>query len=140
MAEQGSTGRRCAGSSELHGTTTQLIWAPGETFTVEDKPEITDDTIAIDILAAARDMPGASWSRIREHVTGNATDSAKVRDKLLELGQIVNTAARQGYYNLHLPDDPTLNRSELGTGLERLTFPIPAGADEPEPFPRSRRK
>lgn len=124
-------------SSELHGTTTQLVWAPGETFTVEEKPEITDETIATGIIAAVRDNPGASWSKVRDsdHVTGNATQCATVRDRLLELGQIVNTATREGYFNLVLPDTPEDTRSQLGTGLERLTFPIPAGADEPSRSP-----
>ncbi len=83
-------------SSELHGTTTQLVWSDGESFVVEDKPEVTEDTIATDIIEAVRDLPGGSWTKIRDRVTGKATDAARVRDRLLAAGQLVNTAGREG--------------------------------------------
>ena len=118
-------------ASDLHATSTQLIWAPGDGFTVETKPEVTDDTIADEILAAALETPGASWSKIRERVTSNATEAARVRDRLIATGQLVNTAARKGYFNLTLPDDPTFTRSEPGTALERLPFHLPDGVADP---------
>jgi archaellum biogenesis ATPase FlaH len=117
-------------SSAMHGTTTHLLWAEGETFIVEAKPEVTEDTIADDLLAAARDNPGASWTKIREHITGNTTDAAKVRDRLIAAGTLINSAARDGYFNLWHHDDPAAPRSDAGTALERLTLLPPAGATE----------
>jgi hypothetical protein len=118
-------------ASALHDTKTHLTWAEGESFTVEEKPEVSDDTIADDLLDAVRANPGASWSKLREHVTGNATECAKVRDRLIAAGTLVNSAARDGYFNLWHHDDPACPRSEPGTALERLSFLPPAGASEP---------
>lgn len=84
-------------ASDLHATTIQLLWEPGESFTVEAKPEITEDTIERDILAAVGDAPGGSWSKIRAAVTGNTTQAANVRDRLLSAGVLVNRPARQGH-------------------------------------------
>lgn len=120
-------------SSALHGTTTQLVWADGESFTVEAKPEISEDTMTTELLAAVRENPGGSWSKIREHVTGKAAEIARVRDRLLHDGAIVNAATREGYFQLWLPDDPATpadTRSRLGTAWERLPFLPPAGAGE----------
>ena len=123
-------------ASDLHQTSTHLLWADHESFTVEAKAEITDETIADEILAAVLELPGGSWSKIREQVTGNASESARVRDRLLAAGQILNTAKRDGYFNLWNADDPA-TRSEAGTTLERLPFSAPERDGHPEPFPRS---
>jgi hypothetical protein len=117
-------------SSALHETTSHLLWADGESYTVEVKPEITEDTMADDLLEAVRENPGGSWSKIRDRVTGNATDAAKVRDRLIAAGTLVNSAARDGYFNLWHVDDPACPRSEPGTALERLSLLPPAGASE----------
>jgi hypothetical protein len=122
-------------SSALHATSTNLIWDDGESFIVEAKPEVTEDTMTDDLLAAVGENPGGSWTKIREHVTGKATDVAKVRDRLLAQGVIVNSAGRDGHFNLWLSDDPAAPRSLPGTARERLTCPPPAGTDEPVPFP-----
>ena len=122
-------------ASDLHGTSTQLIWADGESFTVDDKPEVTVDTMAADIVAAVRDMPGSSWTSLRNHITGNLTEAATVRDQLVRDGVIVNNSARRGHFNLWLPDIPEATRSGLGTGPERLSFPTPASAPDPSRSP-----
>ena len=73
--------------------------------------------------------------KIRTHVTGKKTHMAKVRDRLLVAGAIINTASRVGYFNLALPDTPDETRSRVGTGWERLSFPSPDGATEPSRSP-----
>jgi hypothetical protein len=118
-------------ASDLHGTSTQLVWAPGDTFTVEDKPEVTVDSMAAELIDAVRVHPGASWSKVRPLVRGNDGEKADVRDRLIRNGALVNTAARQGHFNLCLSDDPAATRAEASTGLARLSFPLGAGADEP---------
>ena len=65
-AAPASTGRRPDGRAQLHGTTTQLVWADGESFTVEAKPEVTEDTMADELLEAVRAHPGDSWTKIRD--------------------------------------------------------------------------
>lgn len=117
-------------ASDLHGTSWHLAWRPGESFELEDKPEVTEDTIADGILAAITANPGGSWSKIRDHVTGKTIDAQRIRDRLLAGGTIINTAARDGYFNLWHHDDPDLTRSPAGTAWERLTIPPPAGAPE----------
>ena len=91
--------------------------------------------MADQMLAAALELPGGSWSKIREKVTGNATDSANVRDRLISDGLLINTSARHGYFCLWHHDDPASSRSELGTGLERLTDPSSPGGAEPSRSP-----
>ncbi len=120
--------------SALHATSTHLLWAEGESFTVEDKPEVNDDTIAADILAALLELPGSSWSKIRRRVTGNASEAARVRDQLLASGRIVNTAKRDGFFNLWNADDPA-TRSEPGTTLELLSISASNGTAYPSLSP-----
>jgi hypothetical protein len=124
-------------ASVYHKTTLELAWTDGEGFDLIAHPEITEDTIADGLLAAVRETPGGSWSKIRanENVRGNATECARVRDRLLATGRLLNSAARDGYFNLWLSDDPAATRSEPGTGLERLPFPTPDGGDEPSRSP-----
>ncbi len=125
-------------SSALHETSTHLLWAEGESYTVEKKPDVTPDTIAENLLAAIGENGGASWTKIRDLndddgkkiIAGNTTEKAKIRDRLLAEGVIVNTA-RKGLYNLWRADDPACPRSEPGTGPERLPFTSPDGASEP---------
>ena len=130
-------------SSHLHGTTTNLVWAEGETFTIEEREEITEATMADTILAAARELPGGSWTKIRELrtasgekvVRGNATEAAAIRDRLIRDGLLVNSASREGQFSLWVADDPAAPRSELGTGLERLPNATPGRAAEPTRSP-----
>lgn len=119
-------------ASALHGTALQLAWADGESFTVEAKPDVTDDTMTDDLLEAVRANPGASWTKLRdlEAVRGKATDLAKLRDRLINDGTLVNSSARDGYFNLWHRDDPAAPRSHPGTAWERLTDAPPAGTSE----------
>jgi hypothetical protein len=126
-------------ASSLHGTSTHLVWAEGETFTVDAKPEITEDGMRDALLNAVRANPGGSWSKIRDSrddqggklVRGNLTKLEALRDRLLTEGHLVNGATREGHFKLWLTDDPAARRSDAGTGLERLTFHPPASEDDP---------
>lgn len=122
-------------SSRLHGTSTTLLWADGDAFTVEEREQVSEDTIAADILAAATELPGGSWTKIRDKVKGNAVEIAEVRDRLLKEGALVNTATRDNYFNLWVADDPAASRTNVGTALERPTFPFPEDGTPTEPYP-----
>jgi hypothetical protein len=125
-------------SSALHGTTTHLQWADGDSFTVREREEITEDSMVEAMLEATRLLPGGSWTKIRELqrdgrkvVRGNATEAAAVRDRLIKDGRLINSAAREGHFNLWVAEDPAAPRSSAGTGLERARSPSPDGAPEP---------
>jgi AAA domain-containing protein len=126
-------------SSVLHKTTSQLLWADGETFTLDTKPEITDDTMRTELLDAVRNYPGSSWTKIRElhnndgtkRVRGNLTELQTLRDTLLAEGALRNLAAREGSFELWIADDPTATRSDAGTAPERPAFSPPASEEEP---------
>jgi hypothetical protein len=80
-------------SSEQHGTTMQLLWADGDGFTVEDKPEVDDETLAEQIVAVIAADPGLSWGKVEEATPGVARERRRAaRDGLLQAGQIVNIA------------------------------------------------
>lgn len=130
-------------SSELHGTTTQLLWADGESYTLEARPEVTEDSISEQLLAVVREHPGASWSKIRDlrdhegqkRIRGKGTTLDTVRDRLIAAGTLINAAPRKGQFALWVSDDPAAPRSPTGTDWERLTFPPPADEPDPDPFP-----
>ncbi len=127
-------------SSLLHGKTTHLLWADGESFTVDEREAVTASTMVDEILAAVLESPGASWTKLRPRVRGNETEKAAVRDRLIADGLLVNQTAREGQFRLWHADDPAATRSELRTGLERLPFPTPereAAAVPVPPFQRS---
>jgi hypothetical protein len=129
--------QKCRWASALHETSSHLIWADGETYTVEAKPEVTDDTMRDDLLTAVRENGGTSWTKLRDNrdVRGNGTELATVRDRLIAEGALVNTAARDGHFKLWQPDDPACPRSHAGTAPERLTGTPPADEAEADPFP-----
>jgi hypothetical protein len=122
-------------ASELHGTSQHLLWTDGEGFDVEKREEITEDTIAEGLLAAAREHSGESWTKMREHVKGNATDKARVRDRLIAAGTLLNVPRREGGFNLWRHDDPAAPRSEPGTAQERIAEATPEEGAEHVPFP-----
>lgn len=114
--------------SALHDTTTHLLWADGDSFTVEEREEITEATMVDELLAAVRELPGGSWTKIRPQVRGNDADKATLRDRLISDGVLVNVAAREGHFTLWLAEDPAAPRAELSTGLARASAASPEGA------------
>ncbi len=115
-------------ASALHLTTTQLSWADGDGFSIVDKPEITEATIADEILEAVRDESGSSWTKLRPRIRGNDADKARIRDRLIRDGVLVNTATREGHFNLWRADDPAAPRADVSTGL--ASEATPRGASE----------
>lgn len=113
--------KKCRWAGSLHGATWHLHWRNGETFELEDKPVVSIDTIEADLLAAVAETPGASWARSRDRITGNDKDKAKIRDRLLADGTLVNVPARKGQFNLYPADHPEATRASLSTGLARPT-------------------
>jgi hypothetical protein len=122
-------------SAKHHKQTFALLWSDGEGFTIEDKPGVTAETMAEELRAVVREIPGGSWTKIRARITGNAGEAAVVRDRLLADGEIVNIPTRAGHFNLWAADDPAATRSDAGTGLERHLFPTPDGAPDPSRSP-----
>jgi hypothetical protein len=116
-------------ASGLHRTTTHLVWADGDAFAIVAQEEVTEADMVEALIEAARLNPGGSWSEIRasEVTKGNDADKAKLRDRLLDSGRLVNTATRKGAFKLWDAADPALPafRAEAGTeaGTERAATP-----------------
>ena len=67
-------------ASRAHETTIVLAWTEGEGFTIEDKPELTEDAVAEMILAAIASNAGKTWSKIEKTITASApTESGGAR-------------------------------------------------------------
>lgn len=130
-------------ASTLHGTSTTLLWADGETYTIDSTPELTEDTMCADLLGAVLANPGASWTKLRDlHddrgtkvVRGRGKDLTALRDRLIADGALVNVAPREGQFVLWHSDDPACPRSGVGTARERLTFPASPEESGADPFP-----
>jgi len=98
-------------------------------LTIEEKPDITEATIADEPLAAVLEHPGASWSKLRPLVRGN--DGEKCQgDQFLAAGSSTQRPVRATSTS-PFPDDPTLSRAEPSTALARPLFPTPDGAPDP---------
>jgi hypothetical protein len=122
--------------STLHGKAWTLLWRDGESFEVDETPELSDGDIAAAILAAVRENPGASWNAIDEQVQGQNARRREVRDELLASGELVNVGGGRKF-TLYAADDPLLDQVrpdsgapgaqfELGTGLPRESEVRPA--------------
>src|SRR5215203_2545992 len=61
-------------SSALHGTSTSLLWADGYSFAVEEREDVTDETIADRLLGAALEHAGATWNTIDKATAGKGED------------------------------------------------------------------
>jgi hypothetical protein len=84
-------------SSEHHATALLLAWADGESFAVEEKPELDDETIAERILSAISADPGIGWTRVAEQTPGMADKRRRaIRDQLLQAEKIVNVVRAEG--------------------------------------------
>jgi hypothetical protein len=92
-------------ASSLHCKGFRLAWTDGEGFTVEDKPLVTDDMLAEEILAAVLANGGASWNKIDEETSGKGERKRALRDRLLAGGRLVDagTGSRMALWHA---DDP----------------------------------
>lgn len=120
--------------SVLHATTTHLLWVAHETFTVAEKPEISEDTMTDEMLAAALELPGGSWTQIRAKVTGRVEEVAAIRDRLIADGRLINGGTASGF-KLYNANDPAAPRSQPGTASERGLFALPGESTAPSRSP-----
>jgi hypothetical protein len=108
-------------ASDYHAATLNLAWTEGDGFTVEDKPEVTDDDLAEQMLEVIAHDPGTGWTRVEEAIPGvRSARRRAIRDRLLTAGQLVNIGKEDGVAvwltecpqrkaaRLFLPDDPTI--------------------------------
>jgi hypothetical protein len=129
-------------SSALHGTSLNLLWADGDSFVTEDKPELDDETLADQILAAIGAAPGVSWSKVEKTIKGVGNDRKRaIRDGLFAAGLLVNVVKRDGSdvalkecperqaARLYLADDPTIRHLRQGSGAVPAQAAPPLGAD-----------
>jgi hypothetical protein len=80
-------------ASEYHKTTLELVWADGEGFTVDEKPELDDEHAAEMILTFISENGGTSWGRVEKALKGKGAGADRlrdVRDGRLAAGDLVN--------------------------------------------------
>jgi hypothetical protein len=77
-------------SETLHKTSWKLKWAAGQSFEVDDTPDLTEEKIVEEIVAKVLANPGATWNSIDKATKGNADTKRKLRDRLIVTGQLVN--------------------------------------------------
>jgi hypothetical protein len=140
-------------SSEHHAVSLQLAWAEGDGFTVEEKPELDDETLADRIIAAIAADPGTGWTRVEEKTPGVARDRRRnVRDVLLKEGVIVNVAKdgdatevaldhcpERRSARLYLGDDPTIQHLRREPGADAAQIAPPGGEGPSEHLRRAPR-
>lgn len=136
-------------ASSYHHTTLQLAWADGESFALEDKPELDDTAIAEKILAAIAKNPGTGWTKVEVAIKGIGNERIRdVRDGLLRAGQIVNVVKQDGVevaldrcperVSAHLfsAEDPTISHLRRASGADvAQPAPLWAEGDGPAPAP-----
>ena len=84
-------------ASQYHAHTLNLAWDGHDGYTVEDKPELSDEDLAEQMLAAVAENPGTGWTRVEQAIPGvRSTRRRDVRDRLLHTGRLVNIGTRDG--------------------------------------------
>jgi hypothetical protein len=84
-------------SSAHHAATLHLRWTGVEGFELEEAPELDDETLAEMLLAAIRENPGLSWTRVEEATPGVSRERRRnVRDGLFVARRILNVVKEQG--------------------------------------------
>jgi hypothetical protein len=84
-------------SPAWHAQTLELRWADGESFTVDAKPELSDEDVMERLLAAIGENPGTGWRNVERAITGIGNDRKRtLRDRLLADGRIVNIVVDDG--------------------------------------------
>jgi hypothetical protein len=101
-------------SSELHQTGLQLAWAEGDSFTVEEKPELDDEAVAELIVVAVGDDPGIGWTKVEKATPGVGDHTRRrVRDQLLREGVIVNVGKDENGVQVALDHCPPKKAAHL---------------------------
>lgn len=84
-------------ASAQHGTTMQLLWADGDGFTLEEKSEVDDETIADAIRTYVREHAGTGWGNVRKTIKGIGNDRIDaVRSGLFAARELVNVQKVDG--------------------------------------------
>jgi len=97
--------RKVRWSSELHGTTLQLVWAEGEGFALAEAEPARPERVWDDIAEFVLDHGGCGWNEVDRAVSGEATYKRRRRDAMLDDGLLVNTGRGQAFELWHR-DDP----------------------------------
>ena len=93
--------------------TLELEWAPGETFVVSEKIELSDESVAELLIDAIRRTPGASWSTVVSETKGVGDQTRRrIRNDLFAAGAIVNVVKEKGIA-VALYECPERRRSRL---------------------------
>jgi AAA domain len=87
-------------ASDYHQTGMNLVWTPGEGFTVDEHPEVTDEQIAELIVVAVTEAPGSPWGKVAAAVRAALKERGSkgignprldgLRDGLFAAGRVVN--------------------------------------------------
>jgi hypothetical protein len=83
-------------SSDWHGQSLELMWAPGDAFTIDEQPDRSDEEISNRILDHIQEHPGAGSTALEKAVGGNAARCRQIRDGLFHARLIVNVAKVDG--------------------------------------------
>jgi hypothetical protein len=103
-------------SSTLHETSWKLDWAPGQSFEIDDTPDLTEEEIVEGIVAAVLANPGASWNTVDKATKGNAETKRQLRDRLIVSGELVNRGKGRRFALWAAEDAPE------GAGAEQTTL------------------
>ena len=82
--------------SDLHGRVWKLRWRDGESFELDETPEVTDEDIRDAVLAVAASQPGCSANAVEKGCKGGRDRIRAARDALLDEGILVNLGGGKG--------------------------------------------
>jgi AAA domain len=112
-------------ASDYHATSLDLAWAGVDGFTIEEKDELDDDTLAEQLKAFIGRNPGTGWTPVEQATPGVAREQRKaVRDRLLSDGEIVNVGKDGMSHEVALDHVPAKRAARL----------FPAQSGFPSPF------
>jgi hypothetical protein len=124
--------------SSLHGRAWKLVWAEGESFELDETPEVTDEDIRAGVLAAVKAQPGCTAKALEQAVEGNAARIREMRDALLDEGELVNLGGGKGGVGgggmrLYLADDAPIvpNPDDRSDDRSSPTGEAGKGSDRP---------
>src|SRR5213076_3038185 len=109
------TDQKARWSSEHHGTALNLVWADGDGFEVEEKPELDDDAIGEQLLVYVRENAGTGWTKARNAIKGVGNEKLdEIRDVLFASERLLNVVDSEVRFavesrkpaRLYVADDP----------------------------------
>jgi hypothetical protein len=101
-------------SSDLHGTSMNLTWAEGATYTVDEPSEpATAERIRDGISEFVLANGGASWNAVDSAVSGKGELKRSTRTEMLSEGVLVNTGGGNTFKLWHRDDPARPNSDQL---------------------------